>query len=1474
MKARSLLAILAVICASNASLAQTPATGAQPVAAAPSAAQYLSVLDATFYLNKYPDLKAAFGTNLDAAKTHWLQYGIKEGRDSAAGFSIGGYMARYPELQKTFGIDYAAYLGHWFSNGIKEKRDPSATGTFMGDPRAAPLDPIFYARKYPELMAAFGFNVPGLVNHWLQYGINEKRQPNATAPAPAGVPGAPTIGTATPGNATASVTFTAPASNGGSAITGYTVTSIPGGLTVTGAASPLTVTGLTNGTAYIFNATARNAVGTSPASAASNIATPAVPVAAQAALTLPIGYQAVRLDTQANFTADLPVGTQFIIQSGVGYWSVRLGAAGAWSQPALVTNLANATLFTSCFVGAFNTSDYAYTRPAGYTGTFVQVMPCTGPSTAPTGGMIFDANAAPQYLSIGDWNNRGMNRVFTFTADNAVGDDWGNWLGDMFQPKVTFANAMRTRMIKPPAAAPGAPTTVTASPANAQATVSFIAPASNGGSALSYTVTSSPGGLIAKGAASPLTVTGLTNGTAYTFTVTASNAAGTSAASAASSSVTPVGAPGAPTIGTATPGNATASVGFSAPVSNGGSAITGYTVTSNPAGGVDANVGTTGLTHSITGLTNGTAYTFTVTASSAAGTSAVSAASSSVTPAGVPGAPTIGTATPGATTASVSFTAPVSNGGSAITGYTVTSNPAGGVDANVGTTGLTHSITGLTNGTAYTFTVTASNAAGTSAASAASSSVTPAGVPGAPTIGTATPGNATASVGFSAPVSNGGSAITGYTVTSNPAGGVDANAKTTGLTHSITGLTNGTAYTFTVTASSAAGTSAASVASNSATPATVPTAPTIGTVMQGTTAAIVTFTAPVSNGGSAITGYTVTSNPAGGVDFNANTTDLTHNITGLTKGTAYTFTVKAVNAIGTSAASAAPNSAPPGGVPGVPYMRGATLADTTAATATVSFTAPDNNGGSAITGYTVKSSPGGLTATGAASPLTVTGLTYGTTYTFTVTASNAAGTSAASVESNSATPATVLTIPAGYQAIRLDTQANFTADLPAGTQFIILSRSDDVPGVAIWYWKFSLGGPGPELVSNPAEATLFTNCLVSGFNTSDSTSTRPAGYTGTFVQVMPCTGPSGAPTGGMIFVGTGAPAYAGFANWNTAGKFRVFTFTANSAVGDNSGNWLGKGFVGKVPFANAMPTRMIKPTPAAPGAPTTVTASAGNAQATLSFDAPANTGGIAIKGYTVTSSPGALTATGAASPLTVTGLTNGTAYTFTITASNAVGTSAASAASNSATPVDPKIAAAAKIAADAAKAAADKATAAVKVATDALVAAKTATDSCAVLVNKVTSSPAPAGFAASVTDDLSNSIFAVQYRAAHPAKIAGGKPDDIDSKLLKPIPADHLAYIVKLKAASAEMETGCQAAAAYKGDALVKQVLADVKAAKFDAPGDTAANNKSRADAVAKGLTDYLVSSTALADAMTKLSTDRMHQAYTGTWVKQFLERN
>lgn len=98
-----------------------------------------------------------------------------------------------------------------------------------------------------------------------------------TASSGATVPGAPTIGPATAGNASASVTFTPPGSNGGSAITGYTVTSSPGGFTGTGAASPVVVSGLTNGTAYTFTVHATNAVGNSAESGASNSVTPAAP---------------------------------------------------------------------------------------------------------------------------------------------------------------------------------------------------------------------------------------------------------------------------------------------------------------------------------------------------------------------------------------------------------------------------------------------------------------------------------------------------------------------------------------------------------------------------------------------------------------------------------------------------------------------------------------------------------------------------------------------------------------------------------------------------------------------------------------------------------------------------------------------------------------------------------------------------------------------------------------------------------------------------------------------------------------------------------------------------------------------------------------------------------------------------------------------------------------------------------------------
>jgi subtilisin family serine protease len=94
----------------------------------------------------------------------------------------------------------------------------------------------------------------------------------------------------------------------------------------------------------------------------------------------------------------------------------------------------------------------------------------------------------------------------------------------------------------------------------------------------------------------------------------------------------------------------------------------------------------------------------------------------------------------------------------------------------------------------------------------------------------------------------------------------------------------------------------------------------------------------------------------------------------------------------------------------------------------------------------------------------------------------------------------------------------------------------------------------------------------------------------------------------------------------------------------------------------------LQNTPVVPGAPTSVVATPGNAQASVSFSAPANNGGSAITSYTVTSSPGGFTSIGATSPRVVTGLTNGVSYTFTVRATNEAGQGPASTASNSVIP--------------------------------------------------------------------------------------------------------------------------------------------------------------------------------------------------------------
>ena len=441
--------------------------------------------------------------------------------------------------------------------------------------------------------------------------------------------------------------------------------------------------------------------------------------------------------------------------------------------------------------------------------------------------------------------------------------------------------------------------------------------------------------------------------------------------------------------------------------------------------------------------------------------------------------------------------------------------------------------------------------------------------PSAPTIGTAPAGDGQVGVTFTAPGNNGGSAITTYTATASPSGAFGTCAGPAACTATVTGLTNGATYTFTVTATNAIGTSTASAGSNSATPKgnqTItfpnPGAQNFGTTLTLTASATSSlapmFTSSTTGVCTITSGGTLTFVTAGSctVDADQAGNPVWNAATTVTQ----TFTVNAV-------------------VPDAPTIGTATAGDTQA---TVTFTAPATTGGAAIiaSGYTVTANPGGATATGSSSPVTVTGLTNGLSYTFTVTATNSAGTGNPSAASNSIIPASPQTITFGNP----------------GTQNF---------------------GPTPTLTA-----------------TSSAGGAYPVSFTSSTTGV--CTITSG-----------GALTFA------TAG---TCTINADQA-GDSSF------------LAAPQVSQSFTVAPVVPGAPTAATATAGDTQASIAFTAPAFIGGAAISGYTVTVIPADVApVNGASSPIVVAGLTNGQAYTFTVTATNAVGTGAASVASNSITP--------------------------------------------------------------------------------------------------------------------------------------------------------------------------------------------------------------
>lgn len=351
------------------------------------------------------------------------------------------------------------------------------------------------------------------------------------------------------------------------------------------------------------------------------------------------------------------------------------------------------------------------------------------------------AGAAARILDVNPGHTPAQ--VWTAMSAGATPITFGPGAGD--PDRLLFASPGVTATV------PAAPTGTSVTAGNLSVAVTWLAPLANGGSALnSYTArawdAASSGSFgsrsctTADAAALTCTVTGLANGSTYYVDVIATNAVGSSVASSPRVAAEAIssGTPSQPRSTTASPANQSLLVSWQAPSSSGGSVISSYAATAWNAVSGGTALGTcsantaTDLDCTITSLANGSTYYVDVTATNASGTGLPSSPRVMAVPATVPGAPQGLTAAAADSATAVTWQAPSSSGGSALTSYTTrawTAASEGGIVSSCQPSPVSAracTITGLVNGTTYYVDATAANAAGSGSASAPRVAVIPA----------------------------------------------------------------------------------------------------------------------------------------------------------------------------------------------------------------------------------------------------------------------------------------------------------------------------------------------------------------------------------------------------------------------------------------------------------------------------------------------------------------------------------------------------------------------------------------------------------------------------------------------------------------------------------------------------------------------------------------------------------------------------
>ena len=891
---------------------------------------------------------------------------------------------------------------------------------------------------------------------------------------PATVPDAPQNLAAAIGDAEVALIWQAPAEDGGAAISSYEYryaagASVPADTVWTSAGTALTATvsGLDNGTPYAFEVRAVNVIGNGATAAAT--ATPAtVPDAPQ------IGNG--DLAAAASNTVGLALAWQAPAEDGgaaISRYDGEFRYAAGDSVPSDTGWTSAGTALAATVSGLDNGTQYAFeVRAVNAIGNGATAAATATPATLPDApqnlaAAIGDAEVVLTWQAPAEDGGAAISRYeFRYAAGDSIPSDTG-WTsagtaltatvsgldnGTQYAFEVRAVNAIgngaAAAAAATPATVPNAPQSLAVAIGDAEVALIWQAPAEDGGAAISsYEYRYAAGasvpadtGWTSAGTALAATVSGLDNGTQYAFEVRAVNAIGNGATAAAAA--TPATVPDTPQNLAAAIGDAEVVLTWQAPAGDGGAAISGYEFRyaagdSIPFDTVWTSAGTA-LTVTVSDLDNGTQYAFEVRAVNGIGNGPTAALKA--TPVSVPDAPQNLALTIGNGEVALTWQAPASDGGAAISSYEYRFAAGASVPADTGWTSggtaLSVPVSGLDNGTQYAFEVRAVSTIGNGATAAATA--TPATLPDAPQNLAAVVGNTARSPwsGRRRPVT---AAPRSLSYEYRYAAGASVPADTgwtsagTALTVTVSGLDNGTQYAFEVRAVNGIGNGATAAAT--ATPATVPDAPQNLAVVAGNGEVALVWQAPAEDGGAAISSYEY--RYAAGDSIPADTgwtsagTALTATVSGLDNGTQYAFEARAVSTIGNGATAAA--TATPATVPDAPQNLALTIGNGEVA---LVWQAPASDGGAVISSYEYRYAAGasvpadaGWTSAGTALTATVSGLDNGTQYAFEVRAVNGVGNSPA--VGTTATPATVPYAPQNLALTIGNSEVALTWQAPA-----------------------------------------------------------------------------------------------------------------------------------------------------------------------------------------------------------------------------------------------------------------------------------------------------------------------------------------------------------------------------------------------------------------------------------------------------------